>query len=81
MGIEIILGWEWKIRRLRRRWDRLREKSLKKKEPLKTQLLQRLDLIEGNISTLEEQKLGFLTRKRIADDVNMQLKSVKTLIK
>jgi len=81
MGIEIILGWEWKIRRLRRRWDRLREKSLKKKEPLKTQLLQRLDLIEGNISTLEEQKLGFLTRKRIEDDVNMQLKSVKTLIK
>lgn len=81
MGIEIILGWEWKIRRLRRRWDRLREKSLKKKEPLKTQLFQRLDLIEGNISTLEEQKLGFLTRKRIADDVNMQLKSVKTLIK
>ena len=55
MVLGFIFGWKWKIRRLRKRWDRLRERSLKKDEPLRGKLLQDLDTIEQDLRTLEEQ--------------------------
>jgi ribosome-binding ATPase YchF (GTP1/OBG family) len=82
MGIlNFIFGWGWKIRRLRKRWDRLREKSLKKEEPLRSGLLKKLDAIENNLRTLEEQKMNRILRARISKGVEIDLSEIKALLK
>lgn len=76
-----ILGWNWKVRKLRKRWDRLREKSLKKKNPMRMEALKRLDAISPNLITLEEQRLGRMDRARIAKDVEISMAEVNALLK
>ena len=76
-----ILGWGWKVRGLRRRWDRLREKALKKKNPVKIEALKKLDTIAPNLITLEEQRLGRMDRARIAKDVEISMEEVNELLK
>ncbi len=82
MGIiTFIFGWKWKIRRLRKRWDRLREKSLKKEEPIRTDILKKLDAIENNLRTLEEQKMNRILRAKISKEVEIDLAEVEALLK
>ena len=77
-----IFGWGRKICKLRKRWDRLREKSLKKKEPLRLTLLSKLDLIENNLRVLEERKsITRVERSRIAKEIEIDLEGIKTLVK
>jgi len=76
-----MLGWNWKVRKLRKRWDRLREKSLKKKNPLRSELLSRLDSISSNLATLEEQRLSRIDRARISKDVEVSLAEIAELIR
>jgi hypothetical protein len=76
-----ILGWNWKVRRLRKKWDRLRERALKKKNPIRMEALKKLDVINPNLTTLEEQRLGRIDKARISKDVEISLEEVKALIK
>ena len=76
-----LLGWNWKVRKLRKKWDRLREKSLKKKNPQRNELLKRLDMISPNLITLEEQRLGRIDKARISKDVEICLAEVKAVLK
>ncbi|MFH1978295.1 MAG: hypothetical protein ABIJ92_03140 [Candidatus Aenigmatarchaeota archaeon] len=76
-----LLGWDWKIRKLRKKWDRLREKSLKKDGQLKKTLLEKLDLIEAAVRTLEERKLVRYERSRLVREVQMSLASIKVMLK
>lgn len=76
-----LFGWGWKIRRLRRRWDRLREKALKKSEPARAEILQKLDVIENKIRTLEEQQPGIVLRARLAKEVEIDLAEIDALLK
>jgi len=81
MGIlSMILGWNWKVRRLRKRWDRLREKTLKKKNPVRQRSLKMLDAISPNLTTLEEQRLGRMDRARISKEIEISLAEVKALL-
>ena len=81
MGIlSHILGWNYKVRKLRKKWDRLREKTLKKKNPIRAEALNKLDSVSPNLITLEEQKLGRVDRARISKDVEINLAEVKALI-
>ncbi len=66
-----------RVRKLRKRWDREREKALKLKEPLRSSVLKRLDQIELNIRTLEEQKLRREEMARIAKEVEIDLEETK----
>lgn len=76
-----VLGWNWKVRRLRKRWDRLREKALKKKNPVRSEALKMLDTVSPNLTTLEEQHLGRVDRARISKDIEISLEGIKELLK
>ena len=81
MGIlEHIMGWNWKVRKLRKKWDRLREKSLKKKNPMRAEALKRLDIVTPNLTMLEEQKLSRVDRARISKEIEINLEEVKALL-
>lgn len=79
--LEFLFGWGRKIRKLRKHWDRLREKALKKHEPLKSTLLTKLDTIEQNLRMLEERKLTRIERARLAKELEIDLAGVKELTK
>lgn len=75
-----IFGWPRRIRKLRKRWDRLREKSLKKKGVVKKTALEKLDMIEQKLRTLEEQKITRLDRSRLAKEVEIDLAEIKAMM-
>ncbi len=75
-----ILGWNWRVRRLRKRWDRLREKALKKKNPQRLQALKQLDAVTPNLTMLEEQRLSRMDRARISKEIEISLAEVRALI-
>jgi len=73
-------GWNHKVRKLRKKWDRLREKALKKKNPIRSESLKRLDIIAPNLTTLEEQTLSRTDRARISKELEINLEEVKALV-
>jgi hypothetical protein len=68
-----------RVRKLRKKWDRLREKSLKKKQPLKGDILTKLDMIENNLRILEERKVSRIERSRIAKEIEIDLEGIKAM--
>ncbi|RLJ07071.1 MAG: hypothetical protein DRP13_03775 [Candidatus Aenigmatarchaeota archaeon] len=80
MLLSRIFGFQRKVRKLRKTWDRLREKSLKKKNPIREMALERLDAIENHLRMLEEQKLSKIDRARISKEVEIDLEEVKALL-
>jgi hypothetical protein len=75
-----IFGWGHRIRKLRKRWDRLREKSLKKDAGIRATLLPREDQIEQNLRILEERKLNRRERARLAKEVEIDLVEMKAML-
>ena len=75
-----LFGWPRKIRKLRKRWDRLRENSLKKKGLVKKTALEKLDMIEQKLRTLEEQKITRLDRSRLAREIEIDLAEIKAMM-
>jgi hypothetical protein len=75
-----IFGWPRKIRKLRKRWDRLREKSLKKKGVVRKTALEKMDMIEQKLRTLEEQKITRLDRSRLSREVEIDLAEIKAML-
>lgn len=76
-----LFSWSRKVRKLRKRYDRIREHALKKKGPLRSRLLTRLDQINSSITTMEETQLSRVDRARISKDVEISLAEVKELLK
>ncbi len=76
-----LLGWDYRIRRLRKRWDRLREKSLKKKDPVRGAALSKLDSISTSLTTLEEQRLSRIDKIRLGREVGEGLELVREMLK
>ena len=76
-----IPGWSRKVRRLRRDWDRRREKALTKKGRVKKFLLEKLDKIENRLRIIEEQPLQRRSRGRIAKEIEIDLAEVKIILK
>jgi len=74
-------GWSRKVRRLRRKWDRAREKTLRKKNPIRRMALEKLDAIENNLRIIEEQKLSRVDRARLSKQVEIEIEEVKALLK
>lgn len=79
--LDFLLGWNYKVRKLRKGWDRTREKSLKKKDPIKQMALHKLDVIENNLRMLEEQNLSKMDKSRISKQVEIEIEEVKGLLK
>jgi hypothetical protein len=79
--LRLILGWNWRIRRLRKHWDRAREKTLKKENPIRKIALQKLDAMENNLRILEEQRLNRVTKARMTKELQINLEEVKALLK
>lgn len=80
-GIFGFFDWNWKVRKLRKRWDRCREKTLKKDNPTRKMLLEKLDAIETQLRTIEEQNLNRGARGKIAKEVEINLEEVKEILK
>ncbi len=76
-----IFGWNRKVRKLRKKWDRLREKTLKKKNPIRKMALEKLDSIENNLRTIEEQRIPKMDRSRISKEIEIGLAEVNGLLK
>ena len=70
-----------KVRKLRKKWDRLREKTLKKKQPLKGDILTKMDVIEQNLRVLEERKVSRVERSRLAKEIEIDLEGIKAMVK
>jgi hypothetical protein len=74
-----IFGWDWKIRKLRKKWDDLREGSLKKKGRHKRMLLEKLDRTEEHLRMLEERKMSRWDRARFCKEIEIDLEEIKSL--
>lgn len=74
-------GWGRRVRRIRRDWNHSRERALKKKNPLRQMILQKLDGIETSLIMIEERPVGRFERKRMARDIEIVLAEVKVLLK
>jgi hypothetical protein len=76
----MVLGWNWKVQRTRRRWDRLREHSLEKQGTVRKKALKDLDFIEDKLRMLEEESLSRRDRTKIMREVEMELANIADLI-
>jgi hypothetical protein len=76
-----IPGWNRKVRKLRKEWDRAREDALTKKNPLKRMILQKLDLAEDQLKMLEEQPISRVQRKRFVREIEIIIAEVEILLK
>lgn len=76
-----LFGWNWKVRRMRKKWDRLREKTLRKKEPIRSEALQKLDTIAPTLVTLEERQLNRVDRARMSKEVQIDLAEIQAILK
>ncbi len=76
-----IPGWSRKIRKLRKEWNKARERALTKKNPLKRLILKKLDDIENHLRMLEEQRMGRYEKKRFAREIEIVLAEVNILLK
>ncbi len=76
-----LFGSQRKIRKLRKRWDRVREKTLKKSAEMRANILPKEDQIEQNIRILEERRLHRGERARLMKEVEIDLEEVKAVIK
>ena len=74
-------GFDRRVKGLRKKWCKLRIKALKLENYQKTQLLDRLDSIEQDLRTIEEQDLRRHDRNRIADSVDQELRYIEDIIK
>lgn len=75
-----ILGWNWKVKRTRRKWDRLREKSLDKEGRLRKTLLEKLDHTEETLRIIEERNLSRRDRQRSMQTVVSELNYIESLL-
>ena len=75
-----IFGHGRKIRKLRKRWDRLREKTLKKNPELRAQLLPKEDQVEQNLRILEERRLHRGERARLIKELEIDLAEIKAML-
>lgn len=76
-----LFGWKRRLRKLRKKWDREREKALKKQEPLRGQVLQKLDIIAPTLVTLEEKRLHRPERARLSKEVEITLAEIEAMLK
>lgn len=79
--LRLIFGWNWRVRRLRKHWDRTREKTLKKENPIRKTALEKLDAMENNLRVLEEQRLNRVAKARMTKEFQIDLAEVKALLK
>lgn len=71
-----------RLYKIRKKWDRLREKIDKKNPPSKQEFLERLDRVEQDIRTLEEKSdLNKWARKKMASEVELELEKIKEALK
>ncbi len=78
--LSAIFGHGRKIRKLRKRWDRVREKTLKKDASKRAELLPKEDQIEQNLRILEERRLHRGERARLIKEVEIDLAETKALL-
>ena len=76
LGLDLIFGFNGRIRGLRKRWCKYRLKALKLEGSSKSRILNQLDGVEQELRTLEGQDLRRLDRNRIAASVEHGLKNI-----
>jgi len=79
--MRLIFGWNWRIRKLRKKWDRKREKALKKDESVRLMILEKLDSAENNLRILEEQRLSRVDRARLSKTLEIDLEEIGAMLK
>ena len=80
MWLPFFGGWDRKIRKLRKKWDREREKALRKKSDQRLEILSKLDTVEDKLKMLEERELTRVDKARIAKEVEIELAGVEAMM-
>jgi len=80
MWLPFFGGWDRKIRKLRKKWDREREKALRKKSDQRLEILSKLDIVEDKLKMLEERELTRVDKARIAKEVEIELAGVEAMM-
>jgi hypothetical protein len=73
-----------KLQKIRKRWDRIREKVDRKDYSSKVAILERLDRVEQDIRTLEEKddkELNIWAKRKILGEVEIEIDRIKEMIK
>ena len=78
--LDSFFGWNHRLVHIRKRWDRMREKALKKPRPVKALALKKLDAINLNLTTLEEQQLSRADRARLLKIIEIDLAEVSGVL-
>jgi len=76
--------FEHKLQDTRRKWDRLREKVIRKDYPSRVAILERLDRVEQDIKTLEEKdnnELNIWAKRKMLGEVEIEIDKIKEMIK
>jgi len=74
-------GFRWKVYRLRKKYDRIREKADRCENPEKRNAaLAELDNIENTLIMLEEQNVSRLDRGRFITSVRMGIEKAKSIL-
>ncbi len=81
MFLSSIFGPKRRVRKIRKKWDRQREKALKLKGSLRTEVLKKLDQIELNVRSLEEQSIGRIDSARIMKEAEIDLEETNAIMK
>ncbi len=77
----MVFGWNWRLARTRRRWDRLREHALDKKGRVREESLKELDDAEEKIRMLEEEHLSRRDRVKILREAEMEMSNIEDLLR
>lgn len=73
-------GSKYRIYRLRRRYDHIRERADKLGRRKGFQVLKILDSVDGYIVQLEEQDVSMIQRKRMINSIENALQRAKTVL-
>ena len=73
-------GADYKIYKLRKKYDRIREKADKLSKRKRFQILKILDSVDGYIVQLEEQEVAMIQRKRMINSIQSAIEQSKTLL-
>ena len=76
----MFLGWNWRLQRTRRRWDRVREHALEKEGRVRHDALKQLDDTEDKLKILEEEKLSRRDRIKMLREIKMEIANIADLI-
>jgi len=79
--VRFLLSYRYSVYKLRRRYDRMREKADRQAAAKRLPALRALDQVEPTLVMLEEQNISSFDRSRFASYVTQGIKNAERILK